>query len=200
MQRRFDSRFDVVRVGPFRVAAGGQVTVSDPFLHTALRSTAPPLVRLRFGGASLEADVQPASFGPSFNETLQRLPLAELVLPPADNEHGCEPYIVNGGSVIVLKRGECTFGRKASAVTVMGEAVILVVDDGDGVLPVADGDAENEARVPLGMVSAKTGATLDRMVMAAGGEGVRVQAVDVKEKTEEVIINGYRLRNLRLVP
>jgi hypothetical protein len=110
---------------------------------------------------------------------------------------------------------------KTNAVTTMGDdVVVLVVDhpdaDGQGGLPVADADPE--AGVPrnaLGVVGAADGAAIERAAIAAlaadGEVAVQVVGVDVaeqqrstrastEERAEDVVLNGYRLRNVRLTP
>lgn len=219
------------RVAQYRIPAGGRVRITDP----AVLASLPPLrleklhlnLALKHLGGEETTLIVPAlaaSFGPSIAGTAAAkgsFALSQPALPLrtiAGFQYGCEPHrdVVPGkwgsvrnaveGQVLVLRRGKCSFARKAHLAALGGAKAIIVVnsseeDESAMVVPSAEGEeAELRALVPLVLVSNSTGERLEALLV--GKEEVVEARVRPEEPkgggVEPLVLGGYQVWNVQL--
>lgn len=175
---------------------------------------------------SLVVPALAANFGPAISGAAAAkgsFALSQPALPlrarMADLAYGCEPHhdvaavppgkIWGGGGVrsavdgqvLVLRRGLCSFARKAHFAALAGAKAVIVInsadDDESMIVPSSDGeDKELKALVPLVMVSNSTGATLEKLLR--GGEA-SVRPEEPKEVAiQPLVLGGYTVQNVVL--
>ena len=183
-------------------------------------------------GASATSLVVPAlaaNFGPHVGSTAAlkgSFALGQPALPLRSRSpefaYGCEPHhdlapvapskIWGGGGggtrsaidgqVLVLRRGLCSFARKAHFAALAGAKAVIVVNTADTdesmIVPSAEGeDRDLKALVPLVMVSNSTGVRLEELLRSA------VEAVVRPEEPKEtgiqpLVLGGYTVSNVIL--
>jgi mannosidase alpha-like ER degradation enhancer 1 len=209
--------FFVSRVGPYRIPVGQFVHIGDPLVLASIPLRRPEKIQLSasVGDSTLHLPALVANFGPSIASTSPptgafafsepALPLVTTTFP-----YGCEPHHHGEGSssgldvegkVLVLRRGMCSFARKANLAALGGAKAVIVINtdsDDDDIVPSADAEERDyKALVPLLLVSNHTGTALEALMASGPGKG-SVKAEEATDEVEPMILGGYHVMNVKL--
>ena len=228
-------------VGPFRVSPTATVFIADPKMHAALRTTPTspaviPTIDLAFSiiGNETERTPQHIHIGPAVNADFSPDALLILTSSPVDIEvfkptadFGCRLYdLPVTRPAVLLRRGQCTFSRKALLATQAGASAAIVINtDDDLFVPGGDADLMDSSNntasvgqvqdgvsmVPLLLVGNATGAAVEAalgnssspdhiVIVRASGRPPPSPAEPMALEDIPVVVNGLRLLNAKLVP
>lgn len=206
----------ISRVGPYRIPPSRFVTIDDPVVLASIPASRINKVELSMvvetatGESTLKGLAYAAAFGPSiasngaasgsFAVSLPPLPLVSSPSPyGCDVHHGSSPSL--DGKVVILRRGGCSFAKKANVAALAGAKGVLVVGtlDDEDVVPLADEEeASYKALVPLVLVSNSTGSALEAMMKEGGGATIKAEAAK-DEDVNALVLGGYTVVNVKLL-
>jgi mannosidase alpha-like ER degradation enhancer 1 len=221
IRKQLPPRYEISKVGAYRVAPGSQVHFAERYLFQQ-QDNVNPLIRLHFtasNGLSLAALGHSANFGPkplSFESELAIGRPAIQVVPISDpqNQQGCEPYSLSSTDnstqsidyrkAVLVKRGGCTFSRKATMATQAGAKAALVINTDEIMFtPTADEadlKVEGASTIPLLLLGSSSGTTVAQLVLNGKTYLQVVGAVpQAGEQSEEGVfmINGLAIANAK---
>lgn len=214
--------FDVTRIGPYRVPSSATIFISDPTVLLALKPHAlvadeiDTSVDLAFSLSEGQAHnnfilkAAMAAFGPHIYDADLYHPQRTLNMAASDgNEYGCLSYRAVG-SIVVVKRGNCTFAVKMARASEAGALAVLVLSNDEELLVPSAEETELTSlagQIPLlllpksAALSVETALEHDRelsmVVLPSTTESRRQALADELAKTP-VIVNGHWLANCKL--
>lgn len=208
--------FRVSRVAHLRVIAGASVIIRDAAVVALIPQ--PPIrkahITVSVGSKKLRAPAFASSFGPSISSSAAtergefRVDRPALPLLNSTFKYGCEIYRNDPtnsviGKVVIVRRGNCDFARKANQAALGGAKAVIVVNtaEDEDITPSADLSQEDGmmALVPLLLVGNATGERIQEMLERGKGVAqISVKATDTSEENELINLGGYVVSNVRL--